>query len=63
MNFNPSVLGVNRGHDQGAATTPPDNDADGASTGGGPPGAHVRRQHGQEYMQQRSALGLLANLK
>jgi hypothetical protein len=29
MNFNPSFLGANRGHDQGAATPPPDNGADG----------------------------------
>ncbi len=56
-NFNPSVLGANRGHDQGAATPPPGNGADmteRVSTGGGPPGARVRRQHGQEYTQQRS---------
>jgi hypothetical protein len=56
-NFNPSILGTNRGHDQGATTPPPNNDADGrerASTGGGPPGARVRGQHGQEDTQQRS---------
>jgi hypothetical protein len=50
-NLNPPVLGTNRGHDQGAATPPPDNGADGqgrVSTGGGPPRACVRRQHGQE---------------
>jgi hypothetical protein len=35
----------------------PNNGADGterASTGGGPLGVHVRRQHGQEDTQQRS---------
>ncbi len=56
MNFNPSVLGADRGHDQDVATTPPNNGADRterASTGGGPPGARVKRQHGQEYMWQR----------
>ncbi len=50
-------MGVNRGHDRDASTPPPDNGADRmerASTGGGPPGAHVRRQHGQEDTQQRS---------
>jgi hypothetical protein len=58
-NFNPSVLGTDRGHDQGVATPPPNNGADGierASTGGGPPGARVKRQHGQEYTQQRSGV-------
>jgi hypothetical protein len=57
--FNPSALNANRGRDQGAATTPPDNGADGpkrVSTGGGPPGARVRRQHGQEYTWQRSGV-------
>jgi hypothetical protein len=56
-NSNPPVLGANRGHDQGAATPPPDNGADGqgrVSTGGGPPGARVKRQHGQEYTWQGS---------
>jgi hypothetical protein len=51
MNLNPSVSGVDRGHDQGAATPPPNNGAgrpERVSTGGGPPGARVRRQHGQE---------------
>jgi hypothetical protein len=41
------------------ATIPPNNGADGperVSTGGGPPGAHVRRQHGQEYTWQRSGV-------
>jgi hypothetical protein len=41
------------------ATPPPNNGADGqdrVSTGGGPPGVHVRRQHGQEYMQQGSGV-------
>ncbi len=48
---------MDRGHDQGAVTPPPNNGADRtekASIGGGPPGARVRRQHGQEDMQQRS---------
>jgi hypothetical protein len=56
-NFNPSASSADRGHDQGAATPPSDNGADGterASTGGGPLGVHVRWRHGQEYMQQRS---------
>ncbi len=55
-NLNPPVLGTNRGHDQGTSTSPPDNDADRqgrVSTGGGPAGARVRRQHGQEYTRQR----------
>jgi hypothetical protein len=59
MNLNPPVLGTDRGHDQGAATPPPNNDADGqgrVSTGGGPPGVRVRRQHGQEYTQQGSGI-------
>jgi hypothetical protein len=59
MNFNPSVLGANRGHDQGVATPSPNNGADRterASTGGGPPGARVKRQHGIEYMWQRSGV-------
>ncbi len=58
-NANPSVLGVNRGHDQDTATPPPNNGADRqerVSTGGEPPGAHVRRKHGQEYMQQGSGV-------
>ncbi len=41
------------------ATPPPDNGADGqerVNTGGGPWGAHVRRQHGQEYTQQESGV-------
>jgi hypothetical protein len=52
-------LGTNRGHDQGTAKPPPNNGADGleiVSTGGGPPGARVRRQHGQEYTRQRSGV-------
>ncbi len=52
-------MGADRGHDLGAATTPPDNGADRqgrVSTGGGPLGARVRRQHGQEYMQQGSGI-------
>jgi hypothetical protein len=59
MNLNPFVLGSNRGHDQGASTSPPDNGADRqgkVSTSRGPPGVHVRRQHGQEYMQQGSGI-------
>ena len=28
MNLNPPVSGADRGHDQGAATPPPDNGAD-----------------------------------
>jgi hypothetical protein len=58
-NFNPSVLGANRGHEQGTATPPPNNGADRlekVSTGGGPPRAHVRGQHGQEYTWQRSGV-------
>ncbi len=58
-NLNPPVSGAKRGHDQGAATPPPDNGADGqgrVSTGGGPPGARVRRQHGQEYTWQGSGI-------
>ncbi len=46
MNLNPPVLGADRGHDQGAATPPPDNGADRqgrVSTGGGPPGARVKK--------------------
>jgi hypothetical protein len=53
MNLNPPVSGANRAHDQGASTSPPDNGADGqgrVSTVGRPPGVHVRKQHGQEYM-------------
>jgi hypothetical protein len=59
MNLNPPVSGADRGDDQGAATSPLDNGADRqerVSTGGGPPGAHVRRQHGQEYTQQGSGI-------
>ncbi len=59
MNLNPPVLSANWGHDQGTATSPPDNGAEGqgkVSTGGGPLGAHVRRLHGQEYMQQGSGI-------
>jgi hypothetical protein len=59
MNSNSSVLGTDRGHDQGTATPPPDNGADGqgkVSTGGGPPWARVRGQHGQEYMRQGSGV-------
>jgi hypothetical protein len=51
-NLNPPVSGADRGHDQGASTSSPNNGADGqgrVSTGGGPPGALARRQHGQEY--------------
>ncbi len=58
-NFNPSVLSADKGHDQDVATPPPDNGADRqerVSTGGGPPGARVRRQHGQEYTQQGSGV-------
>jgi hypothetical protein len=56
MNLNPPVSGADRGHDQGTATPPPDNGADRqgrVSTGGGPPGARVKRQHGQKYTQAR----------
>ncbi len=56
-NLYPSVLGADRAHDQGAATPPSNNGADGterASTGGGPPGVRVRRQPGQEDTQQWS---------
>jgi hypothetical protein len=59
MNSNPPVLGTDRGHDQGAATPPPDNGADEqgrVSTGGGTPGLRVRRQHGQEYTRQGSGV-------
>ncbi len=59
MTSNPSVLGTNRGHDQGVTTPPTNNGADGqerVSTGGGPPGARVRGQHGQEYMRQGSGV-------
>jgi hypothetical protein len=59
MNSNPSVLGANRGHDQGGATPSPDIGTDGQGrvrTGGVPPGAHVRRQHGQENMRQGSGV-------
>jgi hypothetical protein len=59
MNLNLPVSGADRGHDQGAATSHPNNGADGqekVSTGEGPPGAHVRRQHGQEYTRQGSGV-------
>jgi hypothetical protein len=52
-NSNSPVLGADRGHDQGAATPPPNNGADRqgrVSTGG--PRVRVRRQHGQEYTRQ-----------
>ncbi len=52
-------MGANRGHDQGAATPPPNNGADGPereSTGGGPLRARVRGQHGQEYTWQESGV-------
>jgi hypothetical protein len=41
------------------ATLPPDNGTDKkeiVSNGGGPPGVHVRRQHGQEDTQRMSKL-------
>ncbi len=53
------MLGANRGHDQGATTPPSNNGADGqgrVSTGVGPPGVRVRKQHRQEYTWQGSGV-------
>ncbi len=51
INSESSVTGANRGRDSGTTTLRPSNGTDGiglTSTGGGFPGARVRKHHGQE---------------